>query len=149
MSLESLFSLGGTAALIGWAALALSPLWPSLAQLLAARIVPVLIGLAYAALILRFWGEATAAGGGFGSLDQVAALFDHRGLLLAGWLHYLAFDLFVGAWEAREAERVGLPHWALVPALTLTFLFGPVGLLLFLGLRALRLRRSPHPGAAS
>jgi hypothetical protein len=71
----------------------------------------------------------------------VSALFGHRGLLLAGWLHYLAFDLFVGAWEVREARRVGLPHWLILPALALTFLFGPLGLLVFLALRAARLRR--------
>ena len=97
-----------------------------------------MIGLAYAGLIARFWGEAP---GGFSSLDEVSALFGHRGLLLAGWLHYLAFDLFVGAWEVREAGRVGLPHWMILPALALTFLFGPLGLLVFLALRAARLRR--------
>jgi hypothetical protein len=73
----------------------------------------------------------------------VSALFGHRGVLLAGWLHYLAFDLFVGAWEVREARRVGLPHWLILPALALTFLFGPIGLLVFLALRAARLRYAP------
>ena len=71
----------------------------------------------------------------------MSALFGNRGILLAGWLHYLAFDLFVGAWEVREAGRVGLPHWLILPALALTFLFGPLGLLVFLVLRAARLRR--------
>ena len=69
-------------------------------------------------------------------LDQ---LFSLAGLAaMAGWLHYLAFDLFVGAWEVREARRVGLPHWVILPALALTFLFGPLGLLVFLALRAAR-----------
>ena len=133
MSLDALFSLSGTLALTGWIALALAPLRPSLAQLVAARIVPVLLGLIYAGLIARFWAEAP---GGFGSLDEVAALFSNRGLLLAGWLHYLAFDLFVGAWQVREAERVRVPHLAVLPTLVLTFLFGPIGLLVFLALRA-------------
>jgi hypothetical protein len=136
--LESLFSLAGLAAMAGWLALALAPLRPRLAQAVAAFIVPAVIGLAYAGLIARFWGEAP---GGFSSLDEVSALFGHRGLMLAGWLHYLAFDLFVGAWEVREAGRVGLPHWMILPALALTFLFGPLGLLVFLALRAARLRR--------
>jgi len=137
MSLEQIFSLAGLLALCGWAALALSPLRPALAQKVAGWLIPVLIGLAYAGLVIRSWGEAT---GGFGSLEEVGSLFAHRGLLLAGWLHYLAFDLLIGAWEVREAQRVGLPHLVILPALALTFLFGPIGFLVFLALRALWLR---------
>jgi hypothetical protein len=138
--LDRLFSLAGAAAMVGWFALALSPLHRRLAQMVAGWAIPALIGLAYMGLIARYWGEAS---GGFGSLAEVSALFDHRGMLLAGWLHYLAFDLFIGAWEVREAERVGLPHWTVLPALALTFLFGPIGLLVFLGLRTMRLRGFP------
>ncbi len=139
MSLDSVFSGAGLLAVCGWLALVLAPVQPTWAQLVAARLVPALIGLVYAALIARFWSEGQ---GSFGSLEEVSDLFSHRGLLLAGWLHYLAFDLFVGAWEVREAERIGLPHLAVLPALVLTFLFGPIGLLLFLAMRAVRLRGS-------
>ncbi|HEY8381137.1 MAG TPA: ABA4-like family protein [Microvirga sp.] len=135
--LERMFSLASLLAVSGWLALALAPLWRRGAQLVAGWAIPVLIAIAYAGLVVRYWGESS---GGFGSLAEVSALFGHHGLLLAGWLHYLAFDLFIGAWEVREAERVGLPHWTTLPALALTFLFGPIGLLLFLGLRAARLR---------
>ena len=138
--LDRVFSLSGLIAMAGWLALVFTPLQPRLAQAVATFIVPAVIGLAYAGLIARYWSEAA---GGFSSLDEVSALFGHRGVLLAGWLHYLAFDLFVGAWEVREAQWVGLPHWLTLPALTLTFLFGPIGLLVFLGLRAARLRYAP------
>ena len=135
MVLDQLFCLANLLATAGWIALALSPLRPTLAQLVAARLVPGLIGVVYAGLTARFWRDSS---GGFGSLDGVAALFSDRGLLLAGWLHYLAFDLFVGAWQVREARRVGLPHPAVLPALVLAFLFGPIGLLVFLAMRAWR-----------
>ena len=52
-------------------------------------------------------------------------------LLLAGWLHYLAFDLFVGAWEVRTAHKDGIAHLAIVPSLLLTFMVGPAGFLVF------------------
>jgi hypothetical protein len=65
-------------------------------------------------------------------------LFDNPQIALAGWVHYLAFDLFIGGWEVRTAQREGIPHLAVLPCLVLTFLFGPVGLLLFLGLRFTR-----------
>ena len=82
---------------------------------------------------MRYWSRAE---GGFGSLDEVAALFRSRELLLAGWLHYLAFDLFVGAWEVRRGREAGVPFLLVAPCLLLTFLFGPAGLLAFLILLA-------------
>jgi hypothetical protein len=84
-----------------------------------------------------FWVRAD---GGFGSLDAVARLFEHRGVLLAGWVHYLAFDLLVGVWERDEAQRLGVPQLLLVPCLLLTFLFGPLGWLAFLAVRHLNRR---------
>jgi hypothetical protein len=83
--------------------------------------------------VLAFW---TRAEGGFGSLDDVARLFRTPQLLLAGWLHYLAFDLFVGAWEVRTARRDGIPFPFIIPCLALTFLFGPAGYLVFTAVRA-------------
>ncbi len=67
-------------------------------------------------------------------------LFALPQVLLAGWVHYLAFDLFTGSWEARDAVRLGISRWLVAPCLVLTFLFGPVGLALYLLLR-LVLRR--------
>jgi hypothetical protein len=59
-------------------------------------------------------------------------LFDHPGVALAGWVHYLAFDLLVGLWIARSARDRGIPHLLALPCLALTFLFGPAGFLAFL-----------------
>ena len=80
-------------------------------------------------------------GGSFGSLDSLTLLFTSKQFVLVGWIHYLVFDLFVGAWEARDAARHGISRWVLVPCLLLTFLFGPSGLLLYLVLRAALRRR--------
>ena len=66
------------------------------------------------------------------------ALFTSPEIALAGWVHYLAFDLLVGAWEVRTARREAIPHLLVLPCLVLTFLFGPAGFLLFLGIRAAR-----------
>ena len=69
-------------------------------------------------------------------------------LLTAGWLHYLAFDLFVGSWISEQAAALALPHWLLLPPLALTFLFGPAGLLVFFGLRTVWRKRLPAPAIA-
>jgi hypothetical protein len=128
MTLETIFSSSGLLALTGWAALLASPWAPVWSDRIAGWIVPGLIAVAYVALVLAFFGEAD---GGFGSLDEAARLFASRPVLLAGWLHYLAFDLFVGAWEARDAAETGVPRWILIPCLVLTFMAGPVGWLLY------------------
>ena len=78
------------------------------------------------------------AKGGFGSLADVSLLFSEPALLLAGWVHYLAFDLFIGAWEVRDAQKHGVPHLLVVPCLILTFMLGPIGLLLYFAIRTVR-----------
>jgi hypothetical protein len=142
--LEALFSIAGSVAMAGWLTLALIPLRyraPRYAAIAAA----IVIAMLYAGLIGAFW---TRGGGGFGSLADVALLFEHPGLLLAGWVHYLAFDLLVGVWERDEARRIGLPQWALAPCLVLTFLLGPLGWLVFLSVRFFRLRMAPLAAAS-
>lgn len=136
LPLESLFSSAGGLSLVGWLALALVPL-KYRAPRVVAVIAAVAIAMLYVGLIGAFW---IGSSGGFGSLAAVAQLFEHPGLLLAGWVHYLAFDLLVGLWERDEARRVGLAQWALVPCLALTFLFGPLGWLVFLAVRAIHQR---------
>jgi hypothetical protein len=135
---EALFSVASSAVLAGWLLLALAPRWRHTARLVCAVLVPGLLAVLYATLIAARWGGAE---GGFSSLADVRKLFADPWLLLAGWVHYLAFDLFVGAWEVRDAGRLGIPHLLVVPCLLLTFLFGPVGLLLYGIVRAVRARR--------
>jgi hypothetical protein len=136
MTNDVLFQISGQAALAGWLALALGWVAPVWSQRVAGLIVPLLLSVAYGGLILSFW---TQAPGGFGSLDDVMALFTSPEIALAGWIHYLAFDLLVGAWEVRVARREGIAFLLVLPCLALTFLFGPAGFLLFGAVRGGRL----------
>lgn len=129
---DALFQIPNPLAMTGWLALALSPLAPRAATLYAGLAVPAVLSVGYTALILAFWSGAE---GGYDSLANVQALFAHDGVALAGWVHYLAFDLIVGAWAVRTARAEGIPHLLVLPCLGLTFWFGPVGFLLFLALR--------------
>ena len=137
MSLETIFSYAGTLALAGWLLLIIFPRRP-VAIVVAGLLVPVLLAAIYLMLIVT---HLPGAPGGFGSLADVASLFQREGLLLAGWIHYLAFDLFIGAWETRDAERHQIPHLVVIPALIMTFLLGPVGLLFYLAIRTAKSRR--------
>ena len=92
---DQLFSLSGSVAMLAWLGLALSPArarWAGWARTFAGRVVPLALALLYVAL----FAAHGMGDGGFGSLEAVRRLFDVPGLLVAGWVHYLAFALFVG-----------------------------------------------------
>jgi hypothetical protein len=144
--MEKIFEFGNLFALTGWAALLLALFVPPARRAAlgwAGLVVPTLFGVAYVALLV-----SANAQGGFNSIAQVRSLFQSDGALTAGWFHYLAFDLFVGTFIAREAvERIASPvlRIVMVPVLGLTFMFGPAGLLLFTLLRPLFRRPPPAP----
>lgn len=143
MTAEQLFSILNMITIAAWLPLVFLPRvrW-------ATRVVPVVMPFVLAVVYVVLVA-ATLPGieGGFSSLSGVRALFDNQWTLLAGWTHYLAFDLFVGGWEVRDAQRRGIRHILVVPVLVLTFLFGPGGLLVYLAMRALmRRERVPVEG---
>lgn len=126
---DDAFALAGRLAIIGWLSLILLPRWRGVSAALAGWIIPAALSLGYLVLILVYWHDAQ---GGFRSLDAVASLFASKPLLLAGWVHYLAFDLFLGNWVLRRSQEEAIPHGLMVPVLILTFLFGPAGYLAWL-----------------
>jgi hypothetical protein len=67
-------------------------------------------------------------------------LFTSPSVVLVGWVHYLVFDLFVGAWEVRDAHRRSISHLFVVPCLVMTLMLGPIGLLAYLLLRFAKTR---------
>ena len=128
------FSLLNVVPLVGWIALALAPLRRPL-LVAVARVAAVAVAVGYLLMV-----AASLARGGplpdLSTLPGLAHAFSDPHVMLVGWAHYLALDLWTGAWEAEDAERSGAPHWAVLPCLVLTFLAGPIGLLAYLGVRA-------------
>ena len=140
MSLETIFSVCSGLSILGWLGLALAPKLDLTRRLYPSVVAPVMLGLVYAYLMISFQGEAPPEGG-FGTLEEVKALFSIDSLLLAGWIHYLAFDLFVGAWILRDSQDHQINHFLILPCLFFTLMAGPVGLLLYLALRFLKGQR--------
>lgn len=132
MNAETLFTICSSLILPGWLLLILAPRWKWTSYLIAPILIPLPLAILYVYLVAVYFGKAE---GGFGSLAEVSLLFENPYLLLAGWVHYLAFDLFVGSWEVRDAQQLGISHFVVIPCLILTFLFGPIGLLLYWTLR--------------
>lgn len=135
MSAERIFSLCSTIAMIGWIILVFFPMWKSRDRFITSVIV-ILFSIVYASLIA--WSFEPGVFESFGTLEGVAGLFSNKYFLVAGWVHYLAFDLFVGAWIVRSALLHNINHWLTVPALFLTFMFGPIGYLLYFIMRWVR-----------
>ena len=128
--LDTIFSICSGLAMLGWAGLVLLPGQRVVVEVLARVLIPLAIGCVYVFLMATHYGSAPADAG-FGTLDGVASLFTVRGLLLAGWIHYLAFDLFVGSWEVSDSRAHGIHHLFVVPCLFFTFMAGPAGLALY------------------
>lgn len=141
-----IFELGNTTALVGWIVLILLPrrwgiVWiPQYA-------IPALLSFVYAALVLTTFFRGGE--GGFGSIEDVRTLFQNDAALTAGWLHYLAFDLFIGAWIARQSDVAGIPRPIQAVFLAGTFMFGPVGLILFLLTRGMMAGLVARPNAGA
>lgn len=143
MSWDNLFLLANYWAIAGWIALAFLPRNPKiLAFVLYAGVA--LLCLGYTVMIVGFLtGNIDPGGTGGGSLTSLAGvmkLFDTPGGATLGWMHYLAFDLFIGMWIARDADQKDFSRVVQVPFLFLTLMVGPVGLLAWLIVRERRAR---------
>lgn len=130
VSADQLFQIVNPIALVGWIILAVGivfkkPLW---SDVIAGQVFPTALSLVYMTLIIFFWARAE---GGFVSLPNVQKLFTYPWAALAGWVHYLAFDLFVGAQISRRVIDEGISRLFLIVLLPLTFLFGPIGYFAF------------------
>ncbi len=136
MDLNLLFTLANLSVFPAWIMLIFLPNWSVTEKLVHSMLYPLVLGVAYSiGLFLSVFGGMGAADGGFSTIEGVRALFSVDIGILVGWIHYLVFDLFVGAWEARDAKRRGFSHWLLIPCLFFTFMAGPLGLLLYVILR--------------
>jgi hypothetical protein len=131
MYLESLFNISQPLAVIGWALILFIPNWKSSKYLVNRLIIPFLLAGLYAYLLLTNLFQSE---GGFSSLDEIKLLFSNDALLLAGWVHYLAFDLMIGIWMKGHSKNAQIPHIWVVPCLLLTFMAGPLGVLLYMGI---------------
>jgi hypothetical protein len=133
----TVFTIANDSILPFWILLVVAPNWRGTHILVHSVLIPAVLGLTYIWLLgSAMLFQTPPAGAGFSSLAGVMALFSSPIAMTGGWIHYLIFDLFVGAWITRDAQRRGVAHLAVIPCLIVTLLFGPAGLLLYLILRA-------------
>jgi hypothetical protein len=138
LTLETWFAGAHAVALVGWAALFALPWIGRRRAVRVARWAAVPLCFLYLLfLFTHLKAIPTDAGYTLAAIDRA---FDKPVLLLAGWVHYLVLDLFVGSWEAEHSETAGVPNTVLLPCLAATMMIGPLGLLLYLAVAAWRRR---------
>jgi len=134
MSPESIFQLCNSVALVGWIILLTLPFWLQSDRFILGIII-TLFCIVYAWLVFSHFHFSDLQK--FGSLGGVMELFTKKEIVVAGWVHYLAFDLMVGIFIKRNARKHGISHWLIIPCLLLAFMLGPIGLLLYLIIRTI------------
>ena len=136
------FSGANLVALIAWALLILAPRWPALLSGILYLVIGGLCALYASLLISVLTGFIPAGDGGadFTTIEGVRSIFGSDIGVVIGWTHYLAFDLFVGVWIARDADAKFFARWIQAPILLATFIAGPLGLLIWLIVREPRAR---------
>ena len=136
MSPDSVFQTCSTIAMAGWLVLLIiSPFWSSFDKFLIGIII-TLFAIVYTWLIFQVFSPGDFEK--FGSLNGVMELFTDKTAVTAGWVHYLAFDLLTGIWIKKNAQKYNIHHLILIPCLLLTFMLGPIGLLLYLMVRSIK-----------
>ena len=143
MKAETLFLICNSIAPVGWLLMIIAPRWIWTRKIVLSGVLPLLLGLVYFTLIVAFFGKSE---GNFSSLSGVARLFENPYALTAGWIHYLAFDMFIGAWELADSQKHGISHLLLIPCLFFTFMFGPIGLILYFSIRWVKTHKLLHDG---
>lgn len=142
--LETIFSLSNLLALPFWGLMILAPRWRWTTTVMRSLIPVAAFGALYAVLLISQIGGAaggllapTAAG--------IAALLGTPAGATVGWIHFLAFDLFVGRWAYLDSRERGMSAWLASPILVFIFMAGPLGLLLYLAAREIASRRGAGP----
>ena len=138
MTPADIFKTASMIAMLMWILMILLPKWKATRFLIDFKVIPIILSVGYAVYIV----QAILIGGmmDFGTLKSVMALFTEENAVLAGWIHYLAFDLLIGMWILDQNKELEIHHLLIIPCLLGAFMFGPIGFLLFMIIRFFKTR---------
>lgn len=139
--METIFSLSSFTVLPFWLLMILLPGWSWTQRIIRSPLVVLAPALIYAALVLPQLGEVFFEVAN-PTLPSIAGLLGSPAGATIAWVHFLAFDLFVGRWIYLESRKLGLSAWLVSPVLFLTLMLGPIGFLLYLILRSIPARQT-------
>jgi len=130
MLYETIFNIFNSGILLFWMLLLFFPEQSITQKVIAYPWVPLVIAFGY----IYFMGMTSGTfSADLTSLNGLTKMFQNANPqgVAAGWLHYLAFDFWVGCWMLKNSQEKGVKHlWMLVPML-FTFMLGPVGIIIY------------------
>ncbi|MBT8188279.1 MAG: DUF4281 domain-containing protein [Croceitalea sp.] len=138
MSTAEVFSISNLMVMPMWLLMIVLPKWKVTRFLIDYKIIPLLLSIIYGIYIISSMLSGPPMD--FGSLASVMELFTFENAVLAGWVHYLAFDLLVGMWMLDENRTLKINQLIMVPCLLGAFMFGPLGFLLFMIVRGVKIQ---------
>ncbi len=141
MAIESIYTAVNAAIIPFWLLLLFVPHSKATNLLVHSGAVPIMFGGVYIYYFVISFIMGGPEGASMNSIAGLQVAFSDPRTLVAAWVHYLVFDLFVGAWQVRDARREGIHHLAIVIPLLLTFMAGPLGLALYIALRGVWKKR--------
>src|SRR5712692_87370 len=143
VNMSTIFRLSSLLVLPFWGLMILLPRWRWTTRILRSRFVIAALAALYAALALPrladIWPGVSRP-----TLDGVAALLGSPAGATIAWIHFLAFDLFVGRWIYLDSQERRVSAWLVAPVLLLTLMLGPAGFLFHLVVRSV-VAVSPAP----
>jgi hypothetical protein len=134
------FSIANMLVLPMWLLLIIAPKWKITRFLTDYKVIPLLLAVTYGFYVIT--GLLKTGLPDFSDLKSVMELFTEEKAVLTGWIHYLAFDLLVGMWIVNENRTLGIHKGIMVPCLLGTFMFGPLGFLLFMLIKFFKTKKS-------
>ena len=137
MDTTTFFKIANNAAMFGWLLLLIAPKWKYTIPTLVSFII-FFLSTSYTFIIIKTLPYIKPDV--FSSLTTIRNLFANDIALLAGWIHYLVFDLFVGVYILREAEKIKLHRLVVTILLPITFLFGPIGYVTFQIIKTIKMQ---------
>jgi hypothetical protein len=144
--MDFIFRLSNVLVLPYWALVILLPRWRWTARIMRSPFVSGAPAALYAALVLprlgSIWPVVSRP-----TLSGIAALLGSPAGATIAWVHFLAFDLFVGRWIYLDSQERRISAWLVAPVLFLTLMLGPAGFLLYLAVRS-AVATSPVPAKA-
>lgn len=140
MTPTEVFSIASMIAIPMWILMIFLSKWKVTRFLIDFKVIPLALAFIYTIYIFK----AIQIGGmmDFGSLKSVMALFTEENAVLAGWVHYLAFDLLIGMWMLDQNKELRINQLIIAPCLFLTFMLGPIGFLLFMIIKTVKQKQS-------
>ncbi len=139
MTPSQVFSFAGAITFPMWILMITIPNWKVTQFLMQKRVIPIILSILYFFYVVQEFFSSGMMD--FGTLASVMNIFTKESAVLAGWLHYLAFDLLIGIWMLEQNKNIQISSLVMLPCLLGTFMFGPFGFLLFTIIKTVKTKK--------